>query len=66
MKIVNPYFLDVFLRPITGLADDNEAVLHYQGIELNSEEQYKEVIRGMLIESFNSLNEEKNRNLSWH
>ena len=59
MKIVNPYFLDVFLRPITGLADDDEAVLYYQEIELGSEEQYKAVIRDTLVEPFNSLDEEK-------
>jgi hypothetical protein len=61
MKIVNPYFLDVLLRPITGLADDDDAVLHYQGIELSNEKQYKEVIRGTLIGPFNSLDDEKKK-----
>lgn len=59
MKIVNPYFLDVFLRPITGLADDDEAVLYYQKIELNSEEQYRALIRDTLVGHFESLDDVK-------
>lgn len=66
MKIVNPYFLHVFLRPIIGLADDDEAVEYYRQIELKSEDQYKAVIRDILIEPFKSLDEEKNRNQNWH
>lgn len=59
MKIVNPFFLDVLLGPITGLADDDEAVQHYEKIELCSEEQYKAVIRDILVTPYNGLDEEK-------
>lgn len=59
MKIVNPYFLDELLSPLTGLADDDGAVEHYRHIELNSEDQYKSVIKDTLIEPFNNLDEER-------
>jgi len=57
MKVVNPHFLDEFLVPITGLADDNEAIEHYKDVELRTEAQYKAVIRETLVEHFHSLEE---------
>ncbi|MFE1630586.1 hypothetical protein ACFLFF_27980 [Brevibacillus reuszeri] len=57
MKVVNPHFLDEFLGPITGLADDNESIEHYKDVELRTEEQYKAVIRETLVEHFHSLEE---------
>ncbi|ELK38905.1 hypothetical protein BAG01nite_49530 [Brevibacillus agri] len=61
MNVVNPHFLDVFLRPLTGLADDDEAVAHYKEIELQTEQQYKAVIRETLVEHFNNLEEVEKR-----
>ncbi|GEB30421.1 MULTISPECIES: hypothetical protein [Brevibacillus] len=61
MKVVNPHFLSVFLVPITGLADADEAIEHYKNIELLTEEQYKEVIRETLVEYFQNLEEDVKR-----
>ncbi|HBZ80066.1 MULTISPECIES: hypothetical protein [Brevibacillus] len=61
MNVVNPHFLDVFLRPLIGLADDDEAIAHYKEVELQTEEQYKAVIRETLVEQFNNLEEVEKR-----
>lgn len=61
MKTVNPYFIDVFLIPIAGLGDDDEAVLHYQNVELINENQYKLLIRETLVEPFKNLGEVKKK-----
>ncbi|MCC0566090.1 hypothetical protein HN020_15355 [Brevibacillus borstelensis] len=61
MQVVNPHFLDLFLRPLTGLADDDEAIAYYKEIELLTEEQYKAVIRETLVEHFNNLEEVEQR-----
>lgn len=57
MKVVNPHFLDVFLGPITGLADDNESIEYYKDVELRTEAQYKAVIKETLVEHFHNLEE---------
>lgn len=61
MKTVNPYFLDVFLRPLAGLGDDEEAVKFYQEMNLVTEDDYRRVIKDTLVEDFNRLDEEKKR-----
>ena len=59
MKIINPYFLDIYLEPLTGLGDDDEAVRHYQEMNINTEEQYRAIIRKTIKEYFDNLDEEK-------
>ncbi len=59
MNTVNPFFLDVFLIPITGLGDDDESVLYYQKLGVCTETRYREIIRELLIDPFVKLDEEK-------
>lgn len=49
LKKVNPYFLDVLLEPITGLADDDEAVVKYSPVDLNDEVQARAIIRKLMV-----------------
>lgn len=59
MKLVNPYFLNDLMSPITGLADDDEAVSYYNSLNISSEEQYRSIIREVFIEYFSSLDKQK-------
>lgn len=49
MKNINPYFLRVPLYPITGLADDDEAVTRYWDTDLNDELQARSIIKTLLV-----------------
>lgn len=55
MKDVNPYFLRVPLEPITGLADDDEAVTQYWDTDLNDELQARTIIKSMLVPEMSEL-----------
>jgi hypothetical protein len=55
MKTVNPYLLTVFLKPITGLADDDEAVMKFQSLGTLSEADYRKIIRDDLVQPFLKL-----------
>jgi hypothetical protein len=58
MKTVNPHFLDVLLRPLIGLADDDEATAHFSTLDPDSAEQVRHVIRTTLAPAYVSLPEE--------
>ncbi|MEO3943963.1 hypothetical protein [Gorillibacterium sp. CAU 1737] len=45
MVSVNPYFISDLLSPITGLADDDEAVEKYRDIDTSVDNHYREIIR---------------------
>jgi len=57
MKTVNPYFLNELLSPITGLTDDDEAVILYQNMNLNDEAQYRKIIKDLFKPHFNGISE---------
>jgi hypothetical protein len=46
---VNPYFLHRLLEPLTGLADDDDAVLRYSHVDRNDEHAVREIIRTVLV-----------------
>lgn len=46
---VNPYFLHVPLEPITGLADDDDAVTRYADVDLNNEQQARSIISRLIV-----------------
>lgn len=52
---VNPFFLHTLLEPLTGLADDDDAVLRYRSLDPNSEEQVRAVIRACIVPHAKSL-----------
>jgi hypothetical protein len=52
---VNPYFLHVLLEPITGLADDDEAVTRYRSVDLNDEAESREIITRLIVPHASSL-----------
>ena len=49
MNKVNPYFLHCLLDPITGMADDDEAVIKYRHVDLNDEQQARKIIREFMV-----------------
>ncbi len=49
MKKINPYFLLVPLEPITGLADDDDSVAQYCGVDIEDEEQALRIIRDVIV-----------------
>lgn len=55
MKYVNPYFLHTLLEPLTGLADDDDAVAEYADLDPNDGEQVREVIRKLIVPHARSL-----------
>jgi hypothetical protein len=57
VKTVNPYLLHTLLEPITGLADDDDAVIRYSGIDPNDELEVKRVIRDLIVPHSQSLSE---------
>lgn len=57
MKSVNPYFLHTLLEPITGLADDDDAVTQYAGIDPNDPQSVRSVIRDLIVPHAHSLSE---------
>ncbi len=46
---VNPWYASALLDPVTGLADDDEAMEHYRYLDPNDEAQVREVIRRELV-----------------
>lgn len=57
MKSVNPYFLHSLLEPLTGLADDDEAVVEYAKVNPNSEQEVREIIRRLIVPHCASMSE---------
>ena len=55
MNKVNPYFLHTLLEPLTGLADDDDAVLRYRGLDPNSDQQVRAIIRETIVPHAKSL-----------
>ena len=58
-KTVNPYFLDDLMSPIAELADDDEASIFYSYVNPANEEHYRAIIRDLLLEYYNKLNDSK-------
>ncbi|TVX92498.1 hypothetical protein [Paenibacillus agilis] len=59
MISVNPYFITDLLSPITGLADDDEAVEQYKYIDTTNDIYYREIIRNEIRMYYNCLNSVK-------
>lgn len=55
METVNPYFLHTLLEPITGLADDDDAVSVYRSVDPNDSVRMRAVIRQLIVPHANSL-----------
>ncbi|MDR2981212.1 MAG: hypothetical protein LBV12_03080 [Puniceicoccales bacterium] len=55
MKTVNPYFLHVLLDPLTGLADDEDAVEKFATLNPDDQHEVRTVIREMLTPNFENL-----------
>lgn len=55
MKTVNPYFLHTLLEPLTGLADDDDAMEEYSGFDSNNEQSVRQVIRELIVPHAKSL-----------
>ena len=49
MNTVNPYFLHTLLEPLSGLADDDDAVQAYANLDSNDETQMRAIIREMIV-----------------
>jgi hypothetical protein len=59
MFSINPYFITDLLSPITGLADDDEAVEKYREIDISDDYQYREIIEKEIRTYYDGLNNEK-------
>jgi hypothetical protein len=46
---VNPYFLHTSLEPLSGLADDDEAVTQFRDLDPNNEQEVRSLIRRMIL-----------------
>ena len=46
---MNPYFLHTLLEPLSGLADDDDAVQAYANLDSNDETQMRAIIREMIV-----------------
>lgn len=57
MTNVNIYFIFSFLYPLTGMGDDDEQVNYYMENKPSSEDDYRLIIRQILVPSFKDLNE---------
>jgi hypothetical protein len=57
MRTVNPYFLHTLLEPITGLADDDDAVANYSSLNPNDEHSVREIIRELIVPHAKTLSE---------
>jgi hypothetical protein len=55
MNTVNPYFLHTLLEPITGLADDDDAVIQYRSLDPNDEGSVRQVIRELIVPHARSM-----------
>lgn len=49
MKKVNPFFLHTLLEPITGLADDDDAVSLYSQLDPNDVDAMRKIIRNLIV-----------------
>ena len=49
MNTVKPYFVHTLLEPITGLAEDDDAVRTYGDLDSNDESQMRRVIREIIV-----------------
>jgi hypothetical protein len=49
MQTVNPYFINVLLAPLAGLADDVDAVNHFNNLDPNDEPSVKKIIRSLIV-----------------
>lgn len=56
---VNLYFITDLLSPITGLADDDEAVEKYRDIDTSVDNDYRKIIRKEIRTYYDYLNSEK-------
>ena len=59
MKQVNPWFLDDLMSPISGLADDDDAVMYYRQMNVDSEEKFRAIIREKFVVYYYALDEQK-------
>ena len=59
MRTVNPYLLHDLMAPITGLADDDNAVILYRYVDQGNEDHYREIIRGLFVEYFSGFSNSK-------
>ena len=48
MKTVNPFYIHALLSPLTGLADDDDAVNQYSKVDVDNEHQVRAIIRSRL------------------
>lgn len=56
---VNPYWLEVPLDPLAGLADGGEEDLEpFEGVSVDNEPSYRDVIRKRIVPYINSMNSE--------
>ena len=55
MKTVNPYFLHSLLDPLTGLADDDEAMEEFSEFNSNDTSASRELIRKMIVPHCESM-----------
>jgi len=56
---VNPNFITDILSPITGLADDDEAVEKFRDIDTSVDTHYREIIRKEIRTYYDCLNSDK-------
>jgi hypothetical protein len=55
IRTINPCLLNLFLEPLTGLADDDAAVEAYRSLDPNDPAQVRQVIRRELVPHFAEL-----------
>jgi len=59
MKTVNPYFLNDLMSPITGLADDDNAIKYYSNLNINTEEKFRSIIKDLFLPYYENLDNTK-------
>ena len=59
MKTVNPYFLNDLMSPITGLADDDNAIKYYSNLNINTEEKFRSIIKDLFLPYYENLDHTK-------
>ena len=59
MLTVNPYLIHQLMAPLTGLADDDEAVVFYDYVNPSNEEHYRAIISELIVKYFSNLSDAK-------